>query len=66
MIATQKVGDKRVIEDYVRTMQLRGWIGEAEKLGGPVIPVMRSAISEAVGVELQEETLQEMAAGWKR
>ncbi len=54
-----------MIEDYIRTMQLRGWIGEAEKLGRPLIPVMRSTISEAVGVELQEETLQEMAAGWK-
>ncbi len=54
-----------MIEDYIRTMQLRGWIGEAEKLGRRLIPVMRSTISEVVGVELQEETLQEMAAGWK-
>lgn len=64
LIVSQKVGDKRVIDDYIRTMKLRGWIVDVGKRGF-VMPVMRSAISAALGITLPKETLEKMAAGWR-
>ncbi|HJH28013.1 MAG TPA: hypothetical protein C5S37_14910, partial [Methanophagales archaeon] len=61
LITTQHVGDKRVIEDYIRTLKLRGWIVESGKRGF-IMPVMRSAISAALGITLPKETLEKLQA----
>lgn len=62
-IATQGVGDDRVIESYIQTMKLKGWLvtrGKAVGLG-----VLRSTISKALDVQFPGETLGKMMEGYE-
>jgi len=57
-IATQGVGDDRVIDSYVQTMKLKGWLVTKGRDAG--LGVFRSTISKALDIQLPEETLDKM------
>ena len=57
-IATQGVGDDRVIESYIQTMKLKGWLVIRGRDAG--LGVLRSTISKALDVQLPGETLGKM------
>jgi len=57
-IATQGVGDDRVIDSYIQTMKLKGWLVTKERDAG--LGVFRSTISKALDIQLPEETLDKM------
>ena len=62
-IATQGVGDERVIESYIHTMKLKGWLvarGRDAELG-----VLRSSISKALDIQLPIETLEKMMESYE-
>ena len=62
-IATQGVGDDRVIESYIQTMKLKGWLEIREKDAG--LSVLRSTISKALDIQLPRETLEKMVESYK-
>ena len=62
-IATQGVGDDRVIESYIQTMKLKGWLEIREKDTG--LSVLRSTISKALDIQLPRETLEKMVESYK-
>ena len=57
-IATQGVGDDRVIESYIQTMKLKGWLVEKGRDTG--LNVLRSTISKTLDIQLPIETLEKM------
>ena len=62
-IATQGVGDERVIESYIQTMKLKGWVMTRGKDTG--LSVLRSTISKALDIQLPGETLGEMMKSYE-
>ena len=62
-IATQAVGDDRVIESYIQTMKLKGWVATQGKDVG--LLVLRSTISKALDVPLPGETLEKMMVDYE-
>ena len=62
-IATQGVGDGRVIESYIQTMKLKGWLVTRGRDAG--LGVFRSTISKALDIELPREILEEMMAHYE-
>ena len=64
-ITTQGVSDERVIESYIKTMRLRGWLVGGIREKNVEIVVMRSSISEALDIPLPREILAEMVASYE-
>lgn len=64
-IATQGVGDERVIESYIKTMKLRGWLVGGLRNNNKEIVVMRSAISAALDIQLPQEILEGMVGSYR-
>ena len=62
-IATQGVGDGRVIESYIRTMKLKGWV-VAQGNDARVV-VSRSIISEALDIQLLKETPEKIRSSYE-
>lgn len=62
-IATQGVGDGRVIESYIQTMKLKGWL--AMRGRDMKVAVLRSAISKALDIPLPKEILEKMRVGYE-
>ena len=62
-IATQGVGDDRVIESYIQTMKLKGWLVTRGKETG--LGVLRSTISKALDIQFPGETLEKMIESYK-
>lgn len=62
-IATQGVGDDRVIDSYIQTMKLKGWLVIRERDAG--LDVLRSTISKALDTELPTETREKMIESYK-
>ena len=62
-ITTQGIGDDRVIESYIQTMKLKGWLVTRGKEAG--LGVSRSTISKALDVQLPGETLEKMMESYK-
>ena len=62
-IVTQGVGDDRVIESYIQTMKLKGWLVTRGRDAG--LGVFRSTISKALDIELPREILEEMMAHYE-
>jgi len=56
LIATQKVGDKRVIESYIETMRFKGWL----ELKKSKMVVMQATIADAINTKIPEETLMQI------
>ena len=63
LITSQQVGDERVIESYIQTMKLKGWLVTRGKEAG--LGVLRSTISKALDVQLPGETLEKMMDSYK-
>ena len=63
LITSQQVGDERVIESYIQTMKLRGWLMAKGRNTG--MAVLRSTISKALDVPLPRETLEKMVESYK-
>ena len=61
-IATQGVGDDRVIESYIQTMKLKGWLVTQGRDAG--VTVLRSTISKALDISLPRETLEKMMGSY--
>ena len=62
-IATQGVGDDRVIESYIQTMKLKGWLTTQGADAG--LGVLRSTISKVLDTQLPRETLEKMMEGYE-
>lgn len=62
-IATQGVGDERVIESYIQTMKLKGWVVIRGKDTG--LGVLRPSISKALDIQLPGETRGKMMESYE-
>ena len=63
IITSQQVGDERVIESYIQTMELRGWLVAQRENAG--FGVLRSTISKALDMQLPRETLEKMMESYE-
>ena len=61
-IATQGIGDGRVIESYIRAMKLKGWLVTRGR--DDEVVVLRSTISKALDIQLPRETIEKMMEGY--
>ena len=63
-VVMQGVSDERVVEGYIKTMKLKGWLAPRGKKETGVV-VFRSTISAALHINLPRETVEKMMESYQ-